>query len=135
MIWFVIIGILFIVVEILTPTVFFFFAFGLSFIINSFVYKTTENLSLSLVLTGITTVVLFYLIKKSNIFKSKTDYKSNMTNYIGKTCIIEEVLPNKSYRIKIFSEIWTAKSEEVLNKGEFCKILGRVDNTLIIKKQ
>lgn len=135
MIWFVIIGILFIVVEILTPTVFFFFAFGLSFIINSFVYKTTENLSLSLVLTGITTIVLFYLIKKSNIFKSKTDYKSNMTNYIGKTCIIEEVLPNKSYRIKIFSEIWTAKSEEVLNKGEFCKILGRVDNTLIIKKQ
>lgn len=135
MIWFVIIGILFIVVEILTPTVFFFFAFGLSFIINSFVYKTTESLSLSLVLTGITTVVLFYLIKKSNIFKSKTDYKSNMTNYIGKTCIIEEVLPNKSYRIKIFSEIWTAKSEEVLNKGEFCKILGRVDNTLIIKKQ
>lgn len=135
MIWFIIIGILFIVVEILTPTVFFFFAFGMAFIVNSFVYKATENLSLSLLLTGLTTILLFYLIKKSNIFKSNSDYKSNMTNYIGKTCIIEEVLPNNFYRIKIFSEVWTAKSEETLTKGEFCKISGRIDNTLIIKKQ
>ena len=75
------------------------------------------------------------IIKKINLFKTHNNYKSNLSNYEGKTCVVEEVLPNNIYRIKIFSEIWTAKSDEILLKGDVCKVSGRLDNTLIIKKQ
>ena len=135
MIWFIIIGILLIIVEILTPTIFFFFAFGISFILNSIVFYLSNSIPLSLFTTLVTTVFVFYYIKKKNLFKSNSEYKSNISSYIGKSCIIEDVLPNNFYRIKIFSEVWTAKSEETLNKGEYCKVFDRVDNTLIIKKQ
>lgn len=135
MIWFIIIGILLIIVEILTPTIFFFFAFGVAFILNSIVFYFSNNLALSLLTTILTTIFVFYYIKKKNLFKANAEYKSNISSYIGKSCVIEEVLPNNFYRIKIFSEVWTAKSEEILNKGEYCKVFGRVDNTLIIKKQ
>ena len=73
--------------------------------------------------------------KKSNIFRQNTEYKSNISNYIGKTCTIEDVLPNNTYRIKVFSEIWTATSDEILVKGDICKIIDRKDNTFIIEKQ
>ena len=135
MVWFLIIGILFIIVEVLTPTIFFFLAFGIAFILNSLVFELTNNLSLSLITTAITTFIVFYFIKKINLFKTHNNYKSNLSNYEGKTCVVEEVLSNNVYRIKIFSEIWTAKSDETLLKGDVCKISGRVDNTLIIKKQ
>lgn len=135
MVWFLIIGILFIIVEALTPTIFFFLAFGIAFILNSLVFQFTNNLALSLITTAITTFIVFYYIKKINLFKTHNNYKSNLSNYEGKTCIVEEVLPNNHYRIKIFSEIWTAKSDESLLKGDVCKIFGRQDNTLIIKKQ
>lgn len=135
MIWFLIIGILLIIVEILTPTIFFFFAFGVAFLLNSFVFEFTDNLPLSLFTTALTTSAVFYYIKKKDLFKPKTNYKSNISNYIGKSGIVEEVLPNHLYRIKIFSEIWTAKSDEDLTKGESCKVLDRKDNTLIITKQ
>lgn len=135
MVWFLIIGILFIIVEVLTPTIFFFLAFGIAFILNSLVFELTKNLSLSLITTAITTFIVFYFIKKINLFKTHNNYKSNLSSYEGKTCVVEEVLPNNIYRIKIFSEIWTAKSDEILLKGDVCKVSGRLDNTLIIKKQ
>lgn len=134
MIWFLIIGVLLIIVEILTPTIFFFFAFGVAFLLNSIIYQISQNLPLSLVTTAITTGLVFYYIKKKDFFKPKSDYKSNISSYIGKTCTVEEVLPNNFYRIKIFSEVWTAESKEILNKGEYCKVLDRKDNTLIISK-
>lgn len=135
MVWFLIIGILFIIVEILTPTIFFFLAFGIAFILNSLVFQITQNLAFSLYTTAITAFIVFYFIKKKNLFKTNNNYKSNIDNYQGKSCIVEEVLENNFYRVKIFSEIWTAKSEENLSKGDRCKVSGRIDNTLIIKKQ
>jgi len=135
MIWFLVTGVLLIIVEILTPSIFFFLAFGLAFLLNSLVYRFTNNLALSLFTTGITTLIIFYYFKKSNIFKQNTDYKSNISNYIGKTCTVVDVLSNNSYRIKVFSEIWTATSTDILQNGDICKIIDRKDNTLIIEKQ
>ena len=135
MIWFLVTGVLLIIVEILTPSIFFFLAFGLAFLLNSLVYRFTNNLALSLFTTGITTLIIFYYFKKSNIFKQNTDYKSNISNYIGKTCTVVDVLSNNSYRIKVFSEIWTATSADILQNGDICKIIDRKDNTLIIEKQ
>lgn len=135
MIWFLVTGILLIIVEILTPSIFFFLAFGIAFILNSIVYRFTNNLALSLFTTGLTTLIIFYYFKKSNIFRQNTEYKSNISNYIGKTCTIVEVLPNNNYRVKVFSEIWTATSHDILVKDDICNIIDRKDNTLIIEKQ
>ena len=135
MFWFLVIGVLLVIVEILTPTIFFFLAFGIAFLLNSLVFQFTNNLALSLFTTGLTAVGIFYYFKKSNIFRQNTSYKSNISNYIGKTCTVVEVLANKTYRVKVFSEIWTATSNEILQKDEICKIIDRKDNTLIIEKQ
>ena len=135
MIWFLVTGVLLIIIEILTPSIFFFLAFGIAFLLNSIVYKFTDNLALSLFTTGLTTLIIFYYFKKSNIFRQNTQYKSNTANYIGKSCTVMEVLGNNTYRAKIFSEIWTATSHDTLQKGDICKIIDRKDNTLIIEKQ
>ena len=134
MIWFLTIGILLIIVEILTPTVFMFFAFGISFLLNSFIYYFSNNLALSLVTTGFTTFIVFYFIKKSDLFKPQKEFKSNISNYVGKSCIVEDVLDNNTYRIKIFSEVWTAKSSDILQKGDSCKVINIQGNTLNIEK-
>ena len=47
----------------LTPSIFFFLAFGIAFILNSIVYRFTNNLALSLFTTGLTTLIIFYYFK------------------------------------------------------------------------
>ena len=63
MIWFLFVGVILIIVEILTPSIFFFLAFGIAFILNSIVYRFTNNLALSLFTTGLTTLIIFYYFK------------------------------------------------------------------------
>lgn len=135
MIWFFSIGIFLIIVEMLTPSIFFFLAFGIAFLLNSVVYYFTNSLPISLITTGVTAIVIFYYLKKSNIFKFNKTFTSNISSYIGKSCVVEELLPNNLYRIKLYSEVWTGKSEDKLSVGDSCKVIDRKDNTLIIKKQ
>lgn len=134
MLYFIFIGIFLMIVEVLTPGIFFFFTLGLAFFLNSVVYYFTESLSLSLIGISLSTAVIYYFIKKLKLFQPKHELKSNINAYIGKTAIVQEKINEKEYRVKVFSEIWTAKSEDKLEIGDICKIEGRSNNTLIISK-
>ena len=60
MIWFLFVGVILIIVEILTPSIFFFLFFVIAFILNSIVYRFTNNFAL-----------LFFIILKNQIFLDK----------------------------------------------------------------
>lgn len=135
MIYFVILGVILIILEVLTPGIFFFLTLGLAVITNALTYKITGDWSISLIGIAIATTIYYYLIRKFNIFSPKNNYKSNIDSYIGKEAVVEEKIKEKEYRVKVFSEIWTAISEEDLSKGDICTITDRKNNTLVISKK
>ncbi len=135
MIYFLIAGIILIIIEILTPGIFFFLALGLATILTAPIYQWTGNLSLAVFSIAIITSIIYLIIKKLNLFRPPKEYHSNIDSYIGKTAIIQEKIEEKKYRVKVFSEIWTAESNEDLIVGDICEIRGRRANTLIISKK
>lgn len=134
MLYFIFIGISLMILEVMTPGIFFFLALGIAFILNSITYFFTEDINISLIGTSIVTGIIYYFIKRLKLFQPKNNLKSNIDAYIGKNAIVQEKIGHKEYRIKVFSEIWTAKSEDELELGDCCKIEGRTNNTFIISK-
>jgi membrane protein implicated in regulation of membrane protease activity len=135
MLYFIVVGILLIITEMLTPGIFFFFTLGIAVILNSIVFKLTNDYTITLIGIAITTSIFYYLIKKFKVFSPKTDYKSNINAYVGKTAVVQEKTGTSTYRVKVFSEIWSAKSDTELNIGDICEVIGRENNTLIITKR
>ncbi len=135
MIYFLIAGIALVILEILTPGIFFFLALGIATILTAPIFNLTGNLSIAIFSIAIFTSIIYLIIKKLDLFKPKEEYHSNIDSYIGKTAIIQEVIKEKKYRVKVFSEIWTAESDEELIEGDICEIKDRKDNTLIIFKK
>jgi membrane protein implicated in regulation of membrane protease activity len=135
MIYIIILGVMLIILEVLTPGIFFFLTLGLAVITNSITYAFTKDISITLIGVAITTAIYYYIIKKFNIFSPKNNYKSNIDSYIGKEAVVEEVIREEEYRVKVFSEIWTATSEEKLVVGDVCIIKDRKNNTLVLSKK
>lgn len=135
MIYIIILGVILIILEALTPGIFFFLTLGLAVITNAITYNFTKDISTTLIGTAITTAIYYYIIKKFNIFSPKNNYKSNIDSYIGKEAIVEEKIRGNEYRVKVFSEVWTAISDETLEIGDICIITNRQNNTLVISKK
>lgn len=135
MIYFLIAGICLIIIEIMTPGIFFFLALGIATMLTAPIYHFTGQISIAFFSIAIFTSIIYFLIKKLDIFKPKEEYHSNIDSYVGKTAIVQEKTDNRKYRVKVFSEIWTAESDEDLIEGDICEIKGRRDNTLIISKK
>ena len=134
MMTFLVIGVVLIIIEIITPGIFFFLAFGIGFILNSLVYKWTNSLNFSLISTAITSAIVFFILKKFFPIIDNKDFKSNMSRYEGRECTVIEVLENNKYKVKVYSEVWNGVSEKELSIGETAKVMGRKDNTLILEK-
>lgn len=114
---FLILGIILIGLEIITPGTFIFFNIGIASIIVAFLTYFSQNLSFLITALVILSFVLYFLMKKFSIIKTK-NFKTNAENYIGKEAVVLENLGGGRYRVKIFSEEWNAVSDENLNIGD-----------------
>jgi len=117
-----VLGIVFIIAEIATASIFFFACFA----IGAFAAAAVSLLSVSdLISVGIFVIVSILsmftirpLFKKW--FSSKPDIKSNVDELIGKTATVtKKITPHEDGFVKVTgAEVWLASSAQTLNEGE-----------------
>lgn len=121
------IGILFLLIEILAPSVFF-LNFALAAFVCAFISCYVSNVIFLILLFCILSIVFIYTLRP--IFVKKTQCTSCLTGmeekYVGKVAkVIEDIDRNKG-AITIYDERWQARIDEdgVISAGENIKIVG-----------
>lgn len=130
-------GFIFLILEILTPTTFFFFSIGIAAFITAAVSFAIKDPNILLMIESVLSIIVYAILWKTKPFKMNNDYKSNIDTYIGKTVkiisIIEENGEHNKYRVKLFGEEWTGVSKAKINIGDEAIVESREGNTLFIK--
>jgi membrane protein implicated in regulation of membrane protease activity len=111
------------------------FAIGAVFamIISFFTDSILIQLLVFLIVSFITLLVTKPLIKK---FKSNVITPTNSDRVIGKSGdVIKAIERNKYGEVKIFGNVWTATSDEVIEVGSRVKVLAIDGVKLIVKKE
>ncbi len=131
---FLILGIILIGLEIMTPGTFIFFNIGIASIIVAFLSYFSQNLPFLIIsLVGIS-FALYFFMKKFSLFKVE-NFKTNVENYIGKEAVVLKILGDGKYRVKVFSEEWNAISDENLSVGDKVTILKIEGTNLKVSKE
>ncbi|GAB6188679.1 NfeD family protein [Marinitoga arctica] len=133
-----ILGIIFIILEIITPT-FFFLWFGISSFITSILGVFVSNKFITSTTFIILSTILWLFSRKivKKWFEPENSKNFHLDELIGKTGIaLNDFDKDTSGIIKVFSEEWRAYSiDEKINKGDKVIVLKRESNFLIVKKQ
>ena len=132
-----ILGIVFVIFEIITPT-FFFFWFGLSAFITSIISIIISNKIITTTIFILISIILWLFSRKivKKWQKPIDNRKFHLDNLIGKEGIaIIDFDENNSGIVKILGEEWKAYSKEgKIKKGDKVVILKRQSNILIVGK-
>lgn len=134
LVW-IILGVVFLVLEILTPT-FFFISFGVACITTGFAAIFIKNLFWQLILFSAVCLVVFFLLRRfsSKYFTSEKNL-TNVYSLVGKSGIVQEqISAYKVGKIKINGEVWSASSEQTLEKNELAQVESLSGNRVIVKK-
>lgn len=133
-----VLGIIFVVLEILTPS-FFFLWFGISAFITSILGTFITNKFITSTIFIILSALLWLFSKKiaKKWLEPKNTKVIHLDELVGKSGIALTDFDNENSGIvKVFSEEWKAYSEEEkINKGDRIIVLKRESNILIVKKQ
>lgn len=132
--WAVISALLFII-EMLSPTVFFFACFGLGAV---FAAVTTVFglmwLNWAVFFTVSLSAIIFSRPLVNKLMK-KPSRPANVDALINQEAVVlEEIKPNKFGRVKIEGEEWLAESSEEIQKGSQVKIIEIKGVRLVVKK-
>ncbi|TDT71575.1 membrane protein implicated in regulation of membrane protease activity [Hypnocyclicus thermotrophus] len=133
--FFLIIFLILLSLEIITPGTFIFFSFSIAALITSFFTFSIKNTNILMFIFSIFSIITIFLSKKYlNNFIKTNDTKTNIDNYIGQQVKVLKKLDNNNYRIKIYSEEWNAISNSDLKKDDIAIIIKKEGNHLIIKE-
>lgn len=140
--WFLL-GIFFLLVEIIHYGFIFFF-FGISaFIVAILTWLgITDSLTFQLLIFISTSLLSLFVLrnKLSIVFKGKISRKlepsQSLDNVKGeKAIVVSTIIPNKlDGKVELYGTIWEAQSEEVIEKGSVVEIVERINLTLLVKK-
>ncbi len=131
---FLILGIVLISLEIITPGTFVFFNIGVASIIVAFLTYFSKNLSFLITTLVVISFALYFLMKKF-AFPQIKNFKTNADRYIGKEAVVLAKLDEGKYRVKIFSEEWNATCDDILKPGEKVKILKLEGTNLKVSRE
>jgi len=123
------VGIVLILLEMLTPSLFIFLSLGIATTIAGVVSIWADSLELSLIIIIILAIISFFLLKKLVKKTKKSEYSGNISEYIGKMVTIVEVT-STGYRVKIYDEIWNATSFDSFIIGEKA-FISKTESTLL----
>jgi len=126
-----------VILEISTPSVFFF----LSLAVGAFVAAVAAYFGISTWFE----VAVFVIVSVVSVFTIRPLFKrylkrtgttnSNVDALIGADALVTETIsPSKDGFVKVFSEIWLASSAEEIKKGETVKVLSVSGTKLFVKK-
>ena len=135
-IW-VIAAICLVILEISTPSVFFFLSLG----VGALFAAAAAYFGISIWFE----VAVFVVVSVGSIFTIRPLFKrylkrtgtvdSNVDALIGADAMVTETItPSKDGFVKVFSEIWLAQSDEEIKKGETVKVLSVSGTKLFVKK-
>lgn len=94
-----------------------------------------EAIALQAIAFAVVTVVAMYFTKPilTKYLTKKTP--TNMDMYIGKNAeAVSDISPSQIGRVKIGGLTWQAKSSQIINKGEMCRIIKIEGASLVVEK-
>ncbi len=105
----------------------------ISLVIGSLFLFRTDNayieLSNAVIISSVSAIALFVLLVGGYIYWDRKQHKlrENFYTKVGKNGVVTELLPSDEpgwffYHIKISGEIWKAKSKNIYQKGDSCKV-------------
>ncbi|WP_457679369.1 NfeD family protein [Thermovibrio sp.] len=129
-------GVLLILLELLSPTLYF-FPVGLGFVVSGLTFYFTGQFTLS--------ALLFFLITGLGYFVSVRYLKrvrgieSVLSELKKQTGVVVEKVDRFTYEVRFplgaaGEEVWNAYSEEELSYGDRVKVVGIKGNKLLVKK-
>lgn len=135
---FLIIAVIFFIIEIYTPTMFF-LNFALAAAICSALATATENYNILIpIFVALSVVFLLFLRPLFNLNPKKSAESSLDSQYIGKQALAITNISPFSGRITIYDEDWEARladeSAAEIQKGDKVKILRHDDLTMYVEK-
>lgn len=134
--FFCIAGIVFLILEILIPSMFF-LNFALAAFIVAPVTLVTHNISLLVIIFFILSFASFYFLRPILINKFSKDKETGINSkYIGKTVKAEEEINSDSGVITIYGERWEARSDDgsVIPKDSSVKIVRNESLIMYVQK-
>lgn len=137
-IW-ILVGIILIIVEILTPG-FIIGTFGISALFTGSLAYLGISLKFQLLIFSILSLVIFFGIRPffMKLLYSKNEVKTNYQRIIGKKGTVEEKIDNKMNKGRVYvgSEDWKAYSydDSIIEKGEEVEILKIEGNKVIVRR-
>lgn len=136
----IILGIIFSIIEIFTPT-FFIILFGIGAFMAGLASYLSGSIAIQwIIFLGVSGFLILFVRKFCvvRLFR-KPSIEANVDGYIGKTAIVlNDVIKNTlSGRVKIDGDVWIAITEDdtPIKTGEIAKIIGVSGTKLIIKRE
>ena len=128
---FILLGLIAIVIEILTPGLYM-PALGVALIIYGIFLLILPNFALiSSILAGVLTIIIL----NKFVYSAKYNVKVGVERLINKEGYALEDFDNEGFgRVEIEGENWLAKSKDKIRKGDKVLVIGYEGTTLIVKK-
>lgn len=131
------IGFVFLILEILTPSLFF-LNFALAAFICAIISLYIGNISFLVILFSILSIIFIFSLRPLLIKKcvSKSQKTGMESKYIGKVVLVVENIDKNSGTISIYDERWQARNleEGVIPKGSKVQIISHEGIIMQVKK-
>jgi membrane protein implicated in regulation of membrane protease activity len=137
MLQWIIAGLVLIVIELVSPTAFFFFCLGIGAIAAGLSALLTEKLLIQAVVFCVVSVASIYSIRPMMKKLLHTeDRASNVDALLNQEALVtEKIEPPHMGMVKVQSELWRAEAGEVIEAGAMVKVLSAQGNHLIVTKK
>jgi len=135
-VWLVI-AFVFIIFEIMTPSVFFFFCLFIGSIFAAIVSYFGVSILVEFLVFVVVSILSVYFIRPvfRKIISRHESVNSNVDALIGeKVIVIEKITPLKVGFVRVAGEIWRAESDIKLEIGEVVEVRNVKGTTLMVKK-
>ncbi len=132
-----IIGIIFVVIEICTPVLFFLNLAFAALFVGLIVYLLKIDFTAQLVVFSVLAFVFLLFLRPLLLKTKKTPAQSGIeAKYIGKEAKVVNKITKEGGRIAIYGEEWKAKTrnDEEISESEIVKIISNDGLTMIVEK-
>ena len=133
--YFTIAGIIFVVIEILTPTTFF-INLALACFVTAIASVYTDNFNILIPLWAVASGIFMFLLRGLRR-KNTTDAHTGLGRYIGQRARVIEPIGDNGGAISIFDERWKARSAdgEKYESGAYVRIVKEENLVMFVEKE
>jgi len=135
-VWFII-AFIFIIFEIITPSIFFFFCLSVGSAFAAITSYFGVSIWVEFLVFIVVSILSVYFIRPvfKKIISRHESINSNVDALIGeKVLVVEKITPLRVGFVKVMGEIWRAESDTDLEVGEIVEVRNVNGTTLVVKR-